>query len=370
MDSGYASTEIFKPGVEQPPVAETPVAPVVTTETAPVEPPAEAPKVEIPVAEIKPEQPVIKEPVVMAPVIPPAIPVNPLETLKIEDVAAFYKDKRDEVFKALGLDEFSIEAIRYYEATGGLADYAAVKTVDYSKMSDEQILRYQLREEMAQLNLEEDDLELMYESRIKNRFKLDEDAFSEREVKAGKLELKYEAAKLRKDYIENQKKFVAPVKAPPAPAEPEIPEEQQVAMRLQAALADPAVSQFVNGKKLILGSGDQTYNYEFTNPQDLLDILFIPEKYASTAAMRNATGQIMTDKNGNYIPDYKRLLKAAAILSNPDEYDKMLINYGKSLGTKDLVDKIENPANPQMSSPETGPTTVWGAMKRDGVKWV
>jgi hypothetical protein len=368
--SGYASPDIFKPGA-------TPVAP--EAPAAPIDTPAPEAVAEPIIQPEQPAQPVeVKEevkPVEIKPVEPivapaqPVQPVNPLDTLKLEDVAAYYKNKREDVFKALGLDEFSIEALKYYEATGGLAEYAAVKSVDYSKMSDEKVLRQQLREELANLDLEDEDLELLYESRIKSRFKLDEDAYSEREVKAGKLELKYEADKARRAFVERQKKFAPPDRKPEVPADPGPSAEEQATQALQAAMADTVVQQFVNGKKLVLGSGEHSFNYEFPNPQDLLDILFIPEQYAHVAARKDTTGQPLKDRNGSYIPDYNRLLKAVAVLVNDADYDNRLINYGKSLGTKEVVDKMENPATTQTPAASNQPATVWQAMKQQGVKW-
>lgn len=374
MEGGYASPDIFKtpapettaPAIEQPVTAVDPAKAI--------EPPVETSNPTDPV-EVKPAETVIvpteeKKPVeIVQPPVQPVKPVNPLETLKLDEIAAFYKDKKDDVLKALGLDEFSIEAIKYYQATGGLAEYAAVKSVDYSKMSDEKVLRQQLREELAHMDLEDEDLELMYETRIKNRFKLDEEAYSEREVKASKLEMKLEANKVRTALIERQKKFAPPERQPEPAKEPEMSVEQESEIRLKTALFDNAVSQFISGKKLVLGSGEQTFNYEIENPQQLLDILFMPDKYGITAARKDATGQPLKDSNGSLIPDYNRLLKAAAVLYNDTDYDNKLISYGKSLGTKKMIDDMENPTNNKPPVTSNEPANVWQAMKQNGVKW-
>lgn len=379
-EGGYAPADLFKPSatreqfmntvpsvetpVAEPPVTETPPAtPVETAQVTTEQPPTETP-VETPAPVVTPAVPV-PEPVQI-----PAVPVDPFASLTPEGVAKHFKDKRDDLLKAIGLDDFSIEAIKYYESTGGLADYAAVKSVDYSKMSDDDVLRKGLREEFAHLNLEDEDLELLYETRITNRFKLDEATFSEREIKAGKLEMKLEADRLRTQYVEKQKKFAPPVREPQPDPEPEVSPEQQAKEALQFAMSDSSVQQFISNKKLVLGSGDQTFNYEVGNPTELLDILFNPEEYAKRAAKRDASGAVLKDAQGHYLPDYNRLLKAVAVLHNGDEYDRMLINYGKTLGTKAIVDEIENPTNNQSAGTDAAPSSVWGAMKQNGVKWI
>jgi hypothetical protein len=348
--------------VIQPAPAETAAPDKPVTEPAPTEQKPEEPRQ----AEIKQPEPVT---VPTVPATPAAQPVNPLESIKLDDFVNHHKGKRDEIFKALGLDEFSIEAIKYYESTGGLAEYAAVKSVDYSKMSDERVLRQQLREELAQLDLEDEDFELIYETRVKNRFQLDEQTFSEREIKAAKLEMKLEADKARRGFIERQKKFSPPERKVEEVQDTGPSPQEQAAMALQSAMSDSAVQQFMNGKKLVLGSGEHTFNYEFTNPQDLLDILFMPDKYAYVASKKDATGQPVTDKNGSYIPDYNRLMKAVAVLVDDVSYDNGLINFGKSLGTKKVVDQMENPTTKQAPTASTEPGSVWQAMKQNGVKW-
>jgi hypothetical protein len=343
--SGYASAAEIAAGKDTPteqaqtetPNAEQPAQQPQQAETAQVEKPAEV------------QQPTQQ---------PAQQPADAWSGVTPESFATRYKDKRKDVLKAFGVNDFMVDALDYYDRTGSLAEYAEVKSVDYNKLSDDDIIRRGLRQEYAHLDLSPEDWEMLYENRVTNRFKTDADAFSEKEVKAGKLELKLEADKLRRQYIENQKKFVAPEIQ--KQEQPDLLMQMQEMQQYMAAV--PEVKQFMSDKKLVLGSGDRTYNYEINNPQVLLDVMTSGEVYQRHLMLRDEKGNPVLDTKGNPVVNYKKLMKAAAIILDDATYDKLLISHGISLGAKGIIDSVEHPeTNKQGGTGE--PATLWQAMK-------
>lgn len=55
------------------------------------------------------------------------------------------KLSKADVLKELGLDEFAVGMVDYYQKEGNVTPYLEVKTVDYSKMTSEQLLEMQLK---------------------------------------------------------------------------------------------------------------------------------------------------------------------------------------------------------------------------------
>lgn len=303
--------------LEQP-VVETPVEETqVTTETI-VENTSE------PVVEtVQESQPVIEVP----------------EELTADKVGQKFSDptQKQALLKALGYDDFALGALDYYQRTGSLAEYAEVKSVDYNKLPDEKIVERKLREQYANAGLTEDELHLLIQDEMTNRFKLDADQFSEMEVRVSKAKLKAEASEFRKTLIDRQQQF----KAPEREVHTEPTYEQQVEQARTQVLMDQGVKQFLEAKKLTMGDAQNPYNFEIQNPQDTLAILYDTNKYHDHVTKKNEQGQVIMHE-GKPVMDYQKMLKIAAYVQNMEQIEKNLINHGRTLGKIEVTDEAEN----------------------------
>jgi hypothetical protein len=298
---------------------------------------------------------------------PAPAPVDPWASITEQDVVKRFDKKA--LLKAAGYDDFAIDAAEYYMATGNLADYAEVKSVDYKQLPDEEIMRKHLRQEYASLDLTPEEFETLYREQVVNNFKLDPDRFSESEMSAGKILLKVQAARHRQQFIENQAKFKAPERQA-APEPQYVDPAAQIESAKQDVLGVPEVQQFLTERKVTLGTGDNAYNYE-VNPEEILGPLYDSREFAVRTAVKDANGQIKFDANGQPVTDFKKMIKIAAFLKDMDAYESSLINHGKQLGERKIANELENPSNNQ-STGAAGiiePQNVWQAAKAGGLKY-
>ena len=94
----------------------------------------------------------------------------------------------------------------YVSETGrSIADYIRTQAVDYSKMSNEDIMRLSFKQENPELSMDEVNV------LIDSKYKIDKDKYSDSEKTLGKIELKKDVAKARKNLIDMQEKYRTPV---------------------------------------------------------------------------------------------------------------------------------------------------------------
>lgn len=228
-------------------------------------------------------------------------------------------------------DDFIKQVVEFYEKTGDLTPYLQAKTVDFTKMSDEEIMRRNLREQYSDLS--DKAFDRLYKQQVVDKFKLDTDEWGEEDSELGRELLKVEASKLRNQYLDWQKNFSAP--------EPEVSLEQaQAQAQAQELLAkfeqevrsNELTKSLLEGKKLTIKTADGEFNYEIPEADSLLDMTIDNDRFFGQFA--NEQGQL----------DYARWYKTAAYSQNPELFEKALINYGKTLGRSEITKEIKNPS--------------------------
>lgn len=224
-------------------------------------------------------------------------------------------------------DDFIKKVVEFYEKTGDLTPYLQAKTVNFEQMSDEEILRRNLREEYADLS--DKAFDRLYKQQVVDKFKLDADEWGEEDSELGRELLKSEATKLRERYLQWQRDFSAP--------EPEVSDEYaQTAEMLQRFEQDVRSSDFtksfLEGKKLTIKTTDGEFNYEVPQADAVIDMTIDNDKFFSQFA----------GDQGNL--DYAKWYKTVAYSQNPDLFEKALINYGKTLGRSEVTKEIKNPS--------------------------
>lgn len=217
-------------------------------------------------------------------------------------------------------DDFIKGVVEFYEKTGDLTPYLQAKTVDFTQMSDEEIVRRNLREQYSDLS--EKAFDRLYKQKVTDAFKLDADEWGEEDSELGRELLKSEAAKLRSQYQQWQQSFVAP--------EPEDNSQllQQFEMEVKA---NEFTQSLLNGKKISIRTAEGEFNYEIPQAESLVDMTIDNDKFFSQFA---PDGKL----------DYARWYKTAAYSQNPELFEKALINYGKTLGRSEVTKEIKNPA--------------------------
>ena len=79
-------------------------------------------------------------------------------------------------------------------------------STDYGKMPAEEVMRHQLRKEYPKAS--DKAFEVVYQEEVVNKYKLNEDDFTEAEVERGKLLLEAKADKFRDELIKEQEDYL------------------------------------------------------------------------------------------------------------------------------------------------------------------
>lgn len=288
----------------------------------------------------------------------PAAPVS--QPVVADWKSELKKADQAEILKELGFDDKMVGFFNKWKTDGNIADYIRAVTVDYSKMSPEQLMKYQLEQEYPEFSPE--DLEELYQAKIVDQYKLNADAFSETEVKRGKLLLQADAKKVREVLTQRQQEYILSAK-PPVPtidnsAQDREAELNELRTRYTASLTGAQVTKdLLANKKLVMGDGETTFNYEVADPQALVNILQQPELYARHVFL----------EDGSPVVEKQLFIAAAAI--DHKTLQNELIKYGMSIGAKKAIEQIENAKKPgaEPSKGEAGPSDPVAALALHGV---
>ena len=245
---------------------------------------------------------------------------------------------------------------------GTLGDYVRELSVDYNKMSAEDVMRHQLRLEYPKASPEA--FEALYQSEVVDKYKIDPDTYTETEVSRGKLLIEAIADKKRDDLIANQQKYLMPAKpepkAPSGPS-PEEVQKQQLDTYRKELTENPHVKSIIANKSVTIGEGEEKFNYP-VDANSLIDILVDPAKWVDT----------MYDKDGeHYVPKTEHQMLVAAFSQDSKKFLSEYAKHLKSLGAKEVIDPIENASQPDKSTAtksEAEPKSMAEAMARHGRK--
>lgn len=267
----------------------------------------------------------------------------PQPELSLDDIVSKVKDK-DALLKALGMDEYAVGAVNYYLQNGDMTPYLEVKSVDYSKFSEQALVERKLREQYAAHGLSEEDMQLLIEDEVATRYKQNPEMYSEKEMQLGMIRMKADARTYKNEFTERQAKFAPPPQLKQIETAPEPSYEEMVAENERRVLADAVVQNFSKQPVIKIGKDELAFNYESKNPKALLGAITDPQQTTYYTSKRDEQGRIITDASGNPVPDYEFMLELAAHMTDRQNYNALLTKHGKSLGTKAIAEEI----NPQL----------------------
>jgi hypothetical protein len=239
-----------------------------------------------------------------------------------------------EVLKELGYDDWTIGMIKYKDQTGSVDPYVQVKSVDYTKMTPEQLVRLRLQKENE--GMSEKALNFKIKNELNEKYYLNRQDYPEDSDEAvyGQEQLRLDGEKQRKAYIEEQNKFKAPEPQPDLDAT----KREADLQRQRAALGDtvmnnPATTNLLTKKGLTFGEGKESFYYPIENPKSIVDL-----------ALNTILNSGINDLSKLNMDDF---LGNLAFGQNKKAIIQGLIDQGKALGKKSVQDELGNITPPE-----------------------
>jgi len=233
----------------------------------------------------------------------------------IEQLAAFL-----EAQKTPSIDERVKAIADFVEETGrDPYDWFRYQSINPSEMDDLSAVKMQLAVDYP--NLSNEDINLL----VASKYKVDEDIYSDDEVRLAKIQLKIDADKAKQDISKLRENYRMPVKQEePAQAEVQSPiDENWVRTMSQEVDALEALTFDLNGQEFNFGLNDQ-YKSSLKDKNARLDEFF--DQYV--------------DESGSW--NFEMLNAHRALLDNIDEIAGAIYKQGLSDGQRNLVEKAAN----------------------------
>jgi len=340
--------------VEEPAATAKPETKVETAKETPTQVKVEETKVETKQADTPTPQPTLAE------VLKSQQPETVLKAMGFDDKVIKLVDS----LKGFENVDYFSGLLNEWKTNGNVNGYLKELTTDYTKMPAEEVMRHQLRQEYPKAS--ERQLDALYKKEVVQVYSLDSD--DKDELEEGQALLEAKADKYRDTFVENQKKFLMP-KAPepsePAASSQDLQREQNLQQFQSAIEADQYIKDLAVQKSLVFGEGDDKYTFPIENPQELKELITDGDKWAE--AFFNPVKQ--ADGSIKLVPDFQKQILVSAVLKYGNTLFTDLAKHYKALGGKAAIADLENakqPDNNNTAQPDAQPTTVAGAMAKQG----
>lgn len=220
---------------------------------------------------------------------------------------------------------------KFVKETGrSVNDYLRTQTVDYSKMSNEDIMMEHLRLSNPELSGKE--LQLYIES----KYKMGEGKYGDSDKAMGKIELKKDAAQARQELTDWQNSYRAPAENDGMSSEE--------AEKIRGEWIDNMTSEVNQMQSLTFDINDQGETFDFA----------LNDEHKSSLADNNSNLSNFFDRyiddNGKW--DFDQLNIDMFIRDNFDQIIRSVANQYRSKGTEQVIKDIKNPtfnADPRTS---------------------
>lgn len=248
------------------------------------------------------------------------------------------KIDRKELLKKAGVSQFAIEIDEHLAMGGKAEDFLNAKAIDYSKVSDEDLVKSSLKKEYPDFSKE--DIDELYLAKYK-----DIDSEVEYEKKRAEIQLRADAFKLRQTKIEQQQKFKIP--DTPVLHTDEAYEQWKEQQKTQSELNDQGKQWFLQheatkalneSKKVTISLGDDVppFNFNVDRPD------LITQTLTDDGSNWN---KLLSTKTGE--PDVAKRQLITLFAYNPQQFVKDIFKYGMQLGERKLVADGQNAVKPQ-----------------------
>jgi hypothetical protein len=330
-----------QPVVETPPLVEAP--PVTVNESGVIEAPHSqaAPEVAIP-------EPVVEENVSAfdlgepTPVATPTETVTPPPAFNLDE--ELKKIDKKELLKKLGVNDFTIEMDEYLAKGGKADDYISKRGIDWSKVSDEDLIKQDLK------NIYPDATQQQIE-RLYNKKYTQQEIDTEEDREDGVLLMRADARKIRDQKLQEQNSFkipeaiIPPVKYEEAYLQWKQQQESQPALmkQLNDFYQNHEATKSINESKRVainLGEGVPQFNFSINNP-DAITRMYTDGGETWQKVTSTPTGE----------PDVQKQQLIGLFTYNPQKFMQDIFNYGRQLGKRDIVGEGQNAQKPTNKAP-------------------
>lgn len=215
-------------------------------------------------------------------------------------------------------DEFSKNMVEYYKTHGDVKPYVQ-NNVDYSKLEAIDLIKRQIATENE--GLSERAINALVAKEME-QFKIEEDTPEDERTLREEL-LGVKANKLRNKFTEEQKKFMAPEK-------PSVNIEDWKNKVSENGSTKNLVTNKAIPFKFGEGGDMSEFNLEVDNPQSLVEMTVDNTEFFK---------KFINEKGET---NFDLWYKVAAYVSNPNAFESLLVNHGKSIGTESVAKEIKN----------------------------
>ena len=256
------------------------------------------------------------------------------------------KSNPKDILKELGYDEFVADFAEFRKNGGDAYKFLEAKAFDWNNVSHTDLVFDELK--LQYPNLTDDKIEKLYQARYKQtEFAADED----KEV--GLIQLEADAELVRQKRIHEQQQFRIPEVSRPQEVDNQLQyaeQERLLAEQQQQVLQffreHDATKSLIESKRVAIDLGDNgKFNFNIDKPENLMAVALDGEKWQRAISVNPQEAD-----PAKLIPDVAKLQKIALVALNPN-YEKDLVNYGKSLGLKAIIEEGQNARRPVGSAP-------------------
>lgn len=232
-------------------------------------------------------------------------------------------------------DDFIKKVVEKYNQDGSLEDFFKAYSIDWDKMSDQEVLKRQFFEDNSDME-DEKAIERLWKKEL-SKYTIDEEEYDQEEVETGLALMKRDAKKVRAKFKERQQEYLQP-------STQEAPDDSRRIEALQKFVdEDPIVKTVKESKIVSLDIDGEKYNFEVENPQIIADSLVNENLFYNQFI-----------ENGK--PNTAKWAEVMAYATNPSKFRKSLVDFGRSLERKAIEDELKNTSLPRQES-NKGATT-------------
>ena len=266
---------------------------------------------------------------------------------------------RKEVLKELGLDDFDIEFSEFRKNGNDPYKYLEAKSFDWEKVSDLDIVIEDFIKQYPTFDSNQLD-------RLISKKYGYIDGGDEEDNADALILMKADAHLSRQQRIAEQKNFKIP-QSPQEVASSKVEqlyaEQQEIAMQnyqqqVNFYKSHEATQNLVQSKRVgVEIGGDKPFYFSVDKPELITKAITDGELWQRITAVNPQEADA-----AKLIPDVAKLQKLVIAAMNPN-YEKDLVNYGKSLGLKNIVEEGQNARKPNGTVPTVSndsPSMAWG----------